>query len=248
MPLGTSPPTSGSSNSSSSSRSAAAMSASRTPPAAAPSGVSRTARIPASTAAGSPTSSGRRASSRAIADWSWHSRSVAAKSTASSTWCTNVPTRVPPGMSPRSDGTSRSAASSSDAFAADGGPSGASSSRSRASGSLVTTGSWVARGDPAVGRAAPAAVDFAVEARGRRARRSGGAGRCHRVSGPGSQRSTAMHPAAASPSRRNRSAASSSDGTSERGRTVPSSSRANARRLSGDVHVSRVPAHQMTAW
>ena len=62
----------------------------------------------------------------------------------SSRWCTNVPTRVPPGMSPRSDGTSRSAASSSDASAAGGGPSGASSSRSRASGSLVTTGSWVA--------------------------------------------------------------------------------------------------------
>jgi hypothetical protein len=100
-----------------------------------------TALSPSSTIARSPISVLRHAWTSSMRAPSSASRSGAAKSVASNTPCTNVPTCTPEGISARRDGTSRSAVSP--ASTTGGGPATSSSSvTSRSSGSLATRASW----------------------------------------------------------------------------------------------------------
>ena len=109
-----------------------------------PSGVSMTARSPAASAVGEPISTARRPWTSAIRAVSSASSSGAAKSVASITRCTNVPTSTPGGMSASSEAVWPAAAWSAAAtLGAPVGPGGSSAS-SGCSGSLVTQSSWLA--------------------------------------------------------------------------------------------------------
>ena len=117
------------------------MSRSRSPPAMGPSGVSIARARPATTASASPISARRWTRAARTCAESSAVRSGAAKSAASKTWWTKVPTRSPTGMAARGD-TAVSTGSAGEAAPIGGRGSSGSSTTAGVSGSLATRCSY----------------------------------------------------------------------------------------------------------